>query len=216
MSLCLVKSEHRTGAGYALCLMALAGGAAAAHALVPPTPGPLLVADAFGVSIAQALGFGLLVAIPGCIIAYQAAKWLDLKTPLLMKPLPGEEEEFSEDGNASQAKGSQMPLLLALAPIVVPILLIASLEAARVILGDAPRPDWFSMLSFLGNPSIALFISALIGLAMLFQTKDMSFKGLSTEVEESLMELYGFTWSICRGFSVKNSSGVEYGCYDRW
>lgn len=179
------KLHKRTGAGYALCLMALAGGAAAAHALVPPTPGPLLVADAFGVSIAQALGFGLLVAIPGCIVAYQVAKWLDMMTPLTLIPLPGEEED--ELLNEQLSEKAQMPLLLALAPIVVPILLIGTLEAARVVLGEAPKPSWFSLLSFLGNPSIALFISALIGLAMLYRTKAMSFKGLSSEVEESLL-----------------------------
>ncbi len=176
------KLHKRTGAGYALCLMALAGGAAAAHALVPPTPGPLLVADAFGVSIAQALGFGLLIAIPGCIVAYQAAKWLDIKTPLIMKALPGEElEEIADPGRP------QMNLLLALAPIVVPILLIGTREAAGVFLGGAAKPAWFSLITFLGNPSIALFISALIGLMMLYRTKNMTFKAMSAEVEESLL-----------------------------
>ncbi len=177
------KLHKRTGAGYALCLMALAGGAAAAHALVPPTPGPLLVADAFGVSIAQALGFGLLIAIPGCIITYQAAKWLDLKTPLIMKAMPGEDLEEE----AATVSGPQMNLLLALAPIIIPILLIGTREASGVILGDAVKPAWFLVLTFLGNPSIALFISALIGLMMLYKTKDMTFKGLSTEVEDSLL-----------------------------
>lgn len=182
------KLHKRTGAGYALCLMALAGGAAAAHALVPPTPGPLLVADAFGVSIAQALGFGLLVAIPGCIVAYQVAKWLDAKTPLLMRPLPGEEEaELTKPANPTAEDLKQMSLPLALAPIVVPILLIGSLEAARVLLGEAPAPAWFSSLAFLGNPSIALFISALISLWMLYRSQDMTFKALSAEVEESLL-----------------------------
>ena len=177
------KLHKRTGAGYALCLMALAGGAAAAHALVPPTPGPLLVADAFGVSIAQALGFGLLIAIPGCIVTYQAAKWLDLKTPLIIKAMPGEELDLEETATS----GPQMNLLLALAPIVIPILLIGTREASGVMLGNATKPTWFSLITFLGNPSIALFISALIGLMMLYKAKDMTFKGLSTEVEDSLL-----------------------------
>ena len=176
----LARALHRrTGAGYALCLMALAGGAAAAHALVPPTPGPLIVADAFGVSIAQAIGFGLLVAVPACFVAYAVARWLDVKTPLVMRAQPGEQQLAT--------KPLRTPSLpLALAPILVPLALIAARETARTLEID-PTSLLTRSLDVLGSPSVALFIAAGISLAMLWYATGSTLGKLSREVEESLL-----------------------------
>ena len=191
----LARALHRrTGAGYALCLMALAGGAAAAHALVPPTPGPLLVADAFGVPIAEALGYGLAVSIPGCVVAYAAARWLDVQTPIAMAPLPGE----PDDEPATSVEGRRAPsLALSLAPIVVPILLIAGREVSSL---TAP-PDAIvaRALALLGDPSVALGVSAAIGLAMLRSVTRLSARAIAAEVEESLLSAGVIILITCAG-----------------
>jgi hypothetical protein len=51
----------RTGRGYLLGVLAIVGGATMTHSLVPPTPGPLFVADALGVDIATMIMVGLIV-----------------------------------------------------------------------------------------------------------------------------------------------------------
>ena len=50
----LARSMYaRTARHYLKYLMAIAGGAAATHTLVPPTPGPLAVANALGVEVLE-------------------------------------------------------------------------------------------------------------------------------------------------------------------
>ena len=182
----LARSLHRrTGAGYALCLMALAGGAAAAHALVPPTPGPLLVADALGVSIARALGFGLLVGIPACVVAYAVARRLDRLTPLTMRPLPG--EDLGDETTAETAVARPPSLALALTPIALPIVLIGALEATRALSTPGSESAFLSALGLLGNPSVALLLSAIVSLWMLARARGLSLRALTGEVEESLL-----------------------------
>ena len=177
----LARSLHRrTGAGYALCLMALAGGAAAAHALVPPTPGPLLVADAFGVSIAAAIGFGLAVAVPACGVAYFVARRLDLAHPLPMRPQAG------DDPAVEVAPARPVPLAAALAPIALPIFLIGAREAGGVLGLDAGT-TLAGAIGLLGTPSMALFLAAVVSLGLLrYATGDAPAR-LSAQVEESLL-----------------------------
>ena len=173
----LAQSLHRrTGAGYALCLMALAGGAAAAHALVPPTPGPLLVADAFGVPIAQALGFGLLVTLPACVGTYALARRLDVLTPVVLREPVGAGESVS-------GQVRRVPLWAALAPIVVPVLLIGLAEVARAALGEGLPVA----VAYAGMPSVALLVAALISMAVLWYATRLSPKQLSAAVEDSLL-----------------------------
>ena len=97
------KLHRRTGLGYGLCLMALAGGAAATHALVPPTPGPLLVAATLGVSVGQALAVGVAVSVPACVISYAFAKRLDRWTPLVMTLTEAERAE-AEPAEAARTR----------------------------------------------------------------------------------------------------------------
>ena len=178
----LARSLHRkTGAGYALCLMALAAGAAATHALVPPTPGPLLVASAFGVGIGKAVGFGLLVALPACVVAYALARHLDLRNPLPMRPLAG-------DASADPARALKpVPLVLALSPIALPIALIGAREAYTALRTADVGTTLSGALALLGNPSMALFLAAVISLALLAYATGSGLRQLSAEIEDSLL-----------------------------
>ena len=183
----LARALHRrTGAGYALCLMALAAGAAGAHALVPPTPGPLLVADAFGVGIGEAMGFGLLVAAPACAVAFALARWLDVRTPLSMRALPG---EATASAPAEDGPQRRLPLAVALAPILVPLALIGAREVTRVVAGPAGESagGMRTALELVGDPSVALFAAAVTSLAIFAYATGARVRLLAAEVEESLL-----------------------------
>ena len=61
----LARSMHvRTGRHYLKYLLAVAAGAAATHALVPPTPGPLAVVGLLGADLGTAILIGAVVALP--------------------------------------------------------------------------------------------------------------------------------------------------------
>ena len=61
----LARSLYRsTGKNYLLYLTAIAAGGAITHTLVPPTPGPLVVAGQLGVDLGKMILIGMLVAAP--------------------------------------------------------------------------------------------------------------------------------------------------------
>jgi len=162
----LARAMHaRTNRNYLKYLMAIAGGACATHTLVPPTPGPLAVAGAFGVDLGTMILVGMAVALPAAGAGLWFAGFVDARMPVTPASAAG--------GAATSARdeGAPMPGLVAsFAPIVLPVLLISAhtiVQALRPAAGtDA---EWWAALSpwtaTLGNANLALFLSA--GVALL-------------------------------------------------
>ncbi len=69
----------RTGNNYVLFVMAIAGGAAITHHLVPPTPGPLIMAENMQVDLGLTIMAGLLAAIIPAITVYYGGKYINQK-----------------------------------------------------------------------------------------------------------------------------------------
>ena len=116
----LARSLHRrTGKNYLRYLMAIATGGAITHTLVPPTPGPLLVAATLGVDIGMMIFIGILVAVPAATVGLIFSIVVDRIMPVEMRPLgPGSEkhEPLPED---------KLPSLgLSLLPVLLPLILI--------------------------------------------------------------------------------------------
>ena len=64
----LARSLHRkTGRQYLKYVLAIAAGGAITHTLVPPTPGPLLMAENLGIDVGWMIMIGALVALPAAI-----------------------------------------------------------------------------------------------------------------------------------------------------
>ena len=57
--------------------MTIVAGATMAHSLVPPTPGPLFVADQLGVELGLMIVMGLFVGTVACATGYVYAKWIN-------------------------------------------------------------------------------------------------------------------------------------------
>ncbi len=149
---------RRTNRNYLLYVLAIASGATMTHSLVPPTPGPLFVANALKVEIWQMMIGGIIVsAIAGCSgLAY--AWWANQKWPT---PVPA----VSTDEAASvidRPETELPPLWLALTPIVLPVVLISSAAVLPFIAMPAPL---MHALETIGHPNIALAIAAAISLA---------------------------------------------------
>ncbi len=110
---------QRTGKNYLRYLMAIATGGAITHTLVPPTPGPLLVAAILGVDIGLMMLVGVLVAIPAALAGLLFSVVIDKRMPVVMRPLGtsgNKHESLSED---------RLPSLgVALLPVILPVGLI--------------------------------------------------------------------------------------------
>ncbi len=141
---------RRTGRNYLLYILAISAGGAITHTLVPPTPGPLLMAQQIGVDLGVMIGIGALIGLPAAAAGLAFAALLNRRMPVEMRPLSGETDEPAPDPD----QGGERPLpglLVSLLPIVLPVLLIgvatvletrANAEhAARIAAADLPDLD---------------------------------------------------------------------------
>jgi GntP family gluconate:H+ symporter len=210
----LARSLYRTtGSNYLKYLLAIACGAVATHALVPPTPGPLFVANAFDVNLGVMILVGVLVALPAAMAGLAFAVFMNRRMPLT----PG--GEHAQEGESSGDRGvdeTQLPGLgPALAPILLPIFLItgnavvqtlahqqliASNPAARLLRGreltsailqaagdSSALVEMFRWTSVLGNPNLALFLAAILALITLWTQRQYLIRPIPQLVESALM-----------------------------
>lgn len=116
----LARSLHqRTGKNYLRYLMAIATGGAITHTLVPPTPGPLLVAAILGVDIGMMMMVGAIVALPAAVAGLVFSLLVDRKMPVEMRPLG-----VSDQKHAALPAEKLPSLGIALLPVILPVGLI--------------------------------------------------------------------------------------------
>ncbi len=120
----------------------------ATHTLVPPTPGPLAAMAnlQLGQHIASVLALGLFFSLFAVVAAFC---WALVIKPTQIEPL-------EKPGNTKALPVSQQPFLLAVLPIIVPIMLITMSG-----LLDKQSSGWVQWLLFAGNPVNALLIGLL-------------------------------------------------------
>ena len=161
--------------GYVLHVMAIIAGATMTHSLVPPTPGPLFVAEALKVNMAaMVIGgtiVGALTASAGMFYAYWISTRLGLPEdfgPKIELAKPGSEpkselvsaEPENATNLASDEGGSvrRPSLAWALSPVLLPLVLII----AANIWGSEVR--W---LRVVGESNLAMGLAATIAMATL-------------------------------------------------
>ncbi len=107
-------------------LMAICGGAAITHTLVPPTPGPLFIASEFGIDLGLMILMGVIIGIPTAFVAMLFCRIINHFVNVKMRPYGGEPEpEPLEDKELP-------PLWLALTPVLFPVILISTNTIANV------------------------------------------------------------------------------------
>ncbi|MEX0824549.1 MAG: SLC13 family permease [Pirellulaceae bacterium] len=124
----------RTNRNYLRYLMAIGTGGAITHTLVPPTPGPLLVAANLGVDVGMMMMIGTLVALPSALVGLGFSVLVDSIAPIPMRPLG------TGEGRHEALKESELPSLgLALLPIVLPVVLIGAGTLATTLADKEDR-----------------------------------------------------------------------------
>ncbi len=167
----------RTGKNYLLYILAIVAGGTMAHSLVPPTPGPIYVAVELGIDIGAMMLGGMVVGVFAVSAGYAYATWANKRWVIPLRDTDDIPEPVSDD---REVQAELPPLWLALAPIILPVLLIAGQTLAKVNEFDLPA------LRILGDKNIALIISAIISLIMLGWVKRKSLKELVDPVQEAL------------------------------
>jgi len=147
--------QRKTKKSLLLYGIPLLAGLAVTHAFIPPTPGPVAVADILKADLGWVITFGFLAGLPAAIISgplfgNYIAKKIHVEAPTL-------EEDFSE-----QEKYPAVGLILSI--IGIPILLIVgntllnSPLSSNLPISDTVK-SWMQMI---GHPFSALIIANLI------------------------------------------------------
>ena len=151
----------RTSASSVAMTMCLSAGLYSSHVFIPPTPGPIAAANTIGVGsdLLLVMGLGLLVSIPALAGAYFYSKRQSANI-----------EELVEDDNLKtyeeiKAEYGTLPGgFLSLAPIIIPVILMAISNIFKIMKAEGFVNDLFL---FLGTPIIALAVGLIFGIILL-------------------------------------------------
>ncbi len=179
--------RQRLGKDYVLFILAILAGGSIAHSLVPPTPGPLLVAGIIGVDIATMMMAGLVIGGCSSVLSLGVARVINR---LVEVPLRFDENSESGQSSAEQTEvdqGETAPagdrsaaaavtespnnapsLLLALCPIVLPVILIAVGSVVTYLVKSKTLPTGFEtdLVRSFGDKNVALAVGVLFALAL--------------------------------------------------
>lgn len=149
----------RTRKNYLTYVLTIICGGTMAHSLVPPTPGPLLVASELGVPIATMIGYGCLIGMVTAIIGYFYASIIGSRSDFAPDDVP------DVDTTIDDSELNAPPAWLAIQPIVIPLVLIT--VASLLKANGATDFRGADLVLGLGDKNIALLIAAAISLLML-------------------------------------------------
>ncbi|MGM0843768.1 MAG: GntP family permease [Bacillota bacterium] len=146
----LAKKTGKSLLYYGIPLLA---GLAVTHSFIPPTPGPIAVADLIGADLGWVILFGFLAGIPSMIIAGPLfAKYISKKIHVVVPDYMNlEEKEYDKD----------LPSFALVASLIfIPLGLILLNTVSGVLLDEGNTVR--EILTFLGHPFVALTIATLM------------------------------------------------------
>ena len=183
----LARSAYkRTKSNYVQYIVAIAAGAAVTHSLVPPTPGPLLMAQNLGIDIGMMILIGFVVAIPTSICGLLYGSWIDRNMKFTLQPLGASEPEID-----SLPDSKLPPLWIALVPILLPVLMVSfNTILSTLAKGAGESSEWLRWVGFakaVGNVNFAMLVSAAVAMITLVKQRGLNRHQMAKVVETSLM-----------------------------
>lgn len=149
----MVALSRKSGVSVLVLGLSLAMSLTVAHALIPPTPGPLAVGALLEINIGAMVPYNVMVALAAVI---GGLIWIKLNTSRLALP------NFTKDGDDNlKSKKKELKgykLLLPFASLLVPLLLMS---IGNIFPGNNP------LLEFIKNPVWALMIGVCFALPLI-------------------------------------------------
>ncbi|MFC4690746.1 GntP family permease [Dokdonia genika] len=148
--------QKKTGKSLLLYAIPLLAGLAITHTFIPPTPGPIAVAEILGADLGYVIIFGFIAGIPSAIIAGpMLAKYLSkrmhIETP---------EDMVSEMKVPDNAPSAGTILLIIAIPI---FLIVCNTVLNSPLFAEGELPAWLIYgADLLGHPFVALIIANLV------------------------------------------------------
>jgi len=142
---------EKTGTSLAVMATALSSGLYATHCLVPPTPGPIIMADTLRADLGLTILIGLGISIPVMMAGYLYATRFARRYSIDANPEVTLDDLLDKYGQLPGAVKS-------FAPIAIPIILIAFKSIADFPVHPFGEGAVKGFLDFIGNPITALIL----------------------------------------------------------
>ena len=168
----MAQKSGRPALAFGLPLVA---GLAAAHSFIPPTPGPIAVAEILGADLGWVIGFGLLIGLPATLIGGPVfSAWLEGRGAL-----PAGTRLAPADDHAPPRLGAGACAGL----ILLPLVLILTGTLARTMLDAGGLRD---VLVLVGHPFSALLIACGAALILVPSRTDAEKSGVRDAIARAL------------------------------
>lgn len=203
----LYSLAQKTGKSLLFYGIPLLAGLAVTHSFVPPTPGPIAVSSLLGANIGWVILFGLIAGVPAAIIAGPVfgsyiSKKIHVEVPKLMMQNMVEEAK----GKTYEKELPSFRMIAVL--ILLPLILILLNTFGGVLLAEESTVR--SILSFIGNPGVALTITALLTFYFLGTRRGYS-RGEIQEIATKALEPAGIIILITGAGGIFGQVLVETG-----
>ncbi|MBX3434476.1 MAG: gluconate permease [Pirellulales bacterium] len=185
-----VSMYRQTGKQYLRYLLAIGAGGTVTHTMVPPTPGPLLMAEQMGVGVGTMSLAGIAVGVPMLLAGLAFAAWRDRTLALANLPL-------REAAERPVDVTTLPPLTASLTPIALPIALIS---LGPLVAAQAAEGSWLAAVGAIaGEKNVALFVAAIAGLVLCLRYRRRGEPSLNAAVEGSVLSAGGIVLITAAG-----------------
>ncbi|TDD85996.1 GntP family permease [Saccharopolyspora karakumensis] len=168
-----------------LYCLPLVAGLSMTHAFLPPHPGPVVAAGLLGVDLGWIILMGLACGLPAFVVAgLLYPVWIGKRITL---PVPADMLAAADELAAKREGRPDPPLGVVALIIGLPMVLILGATFGSITLPEGSGA--LSVLTFLGNPTVALTIAVLLSFWLLGTRRGMTGRDLSELTSGALRPL---------------------------
>jgi GntP family gluconate:H+ symporter len=205
----LIRTAYaRRKRDYAMMICAAAAGGVITHALVPPTPGPIVVAQTLGVSLGLTFIMGVLIStVPAIVGGIWYSSFINRRLDIEPGPVYGVSVEELEK-TASKPDDELPSLALSLSPVLLPVLLISFSTVASVSGSDGKLWSLFRML---GDKDVAFLLGSAIAVGLVVRQTGVRLRAVFPILEPAVTSGTTIAFITCAGGafgSVLTAAGV--------
>ena len=140
------RLSKKTGKALLVFALPLLAGLAVTHAFIPPTPGPIAVADLLGADLGYVILFGVIAGLPTMIIG----------GPILARAYRNTAVSKQQDIVIAEETKHPIGFGHAVFAVLMPLVMILGATVGKNVLAEGPLK---SALEFLGHPFTALILA---------------------------------------------------------
>ncbi len=176
----------QTGKDYVKNVLAIVAGGTLAHSLIPPTPGPLLIAAELQIPLPVMFLTGMAIGSIGIVAGYLYVLWANRSLDIPLR----EDLSLSNTSSSTQIT-NRPPFWLAVLPLLLPLVFLGTdflwphlTDRSPMMFSSSLTP----IIEFWGDKNIALTVSAFVAFFTMWSMPGMTKERSSEHVQSALSE----------------------------